>query len=67
MQDFKEHLQKLIEEREERLRVDAERFHNLDRDKCQLCGVKGEDKRTFVIRWFYSIHEQVPEAIDEFG
>lgn len=48
----------------DRLDPDGERYEDLDWDRCMLCGATGPDKRTLLIRYFYKISEQVPEAID---
>lgn len=55
---------KMIERTQERRERDAERYEDMDGDRCQLCHAHGADKRTLLIRYFYAIHEQVPEAID---
>lgn len=57
-------LSKMLEERKQRSKVDAKRFHDLDSDLCQLCEAKGEDKRSLWIQCFYDVKEVLPEAID---
>lgn len=60
-------LRQMLDENDARRATDAERFHALDPDLCQLCHAHGEDKRSLRLSCLYAVHEVVPEAIDMHG
>lgn len=53
-----------LKEMKERRTRDTERFAQLDKDECQLCGAHGADKRSLFISCFYAVQEVIPEVID---
>ena len=60
-------LQDLVAETQRRRVADAQRWAELDNDRCQLCDAYGGDKRSLFIDCLWAIHEVVPEAIDTYA
>ena len=59
-----EDLETLLNEEKQQREKDAERFKEIDRDKCMLCGAVGEDKRSLNISCFYHLKEAISEMLD---
>ena len=55
---------KIIDEGHVKNKKDARAYEKADDDLCMLCGAKGQDKRTLLMRCFYEIREMVPEALN---
>lgn len=57
-------LRKLIEATKKQRLEDKKRWESLDSDTCQVCGTKGDDRRTLFISCLYNLKEVSPLFID---